>query len=147
MFLQPIQTEMLTKAEMRILKEVFFDELLRECHTAERHAIEDMLLRSAEYVHADAVAKVLAMNIAGRGDAEQNDKIRAANRTCAVNLEGLVYAVHVVNKICAKRGKPLLYQGEINHQGCADLAVQFVAKAISMRTEESEAWHTRSTCS
>ena len=123
------------------------EELMRECHTGERHAIEDLLLRAAEYVRAEMTAKVLATNIVGRDDSEQNEKIRSANRTCIVSLEGLVYAVHVVNKICAKRGKPLLYQGEINHQGCADLAVQFVAKAISMRTEESEAWHTRSTCS
>ena len=121
------------------------EELMRECHTGERHAIEDLLLRAAEYVRAEMTAKVLATNIVGRDDSEQNEKIRSANRTCAVNLEGLVYAVHVVNKICAKRGKPLLYQGEINHQGCADLAVQFVADTIALRTEESEAWHTMNT--
>ena len=119
-----------------------FKELLRECHTGERHAIEDMLLRSAEYVHANAVANVLAKNIAGRDDTEQNEKICAANRTCTLSLEGLVYAVHIVNSICTKHGKPLLYQGEINHQGCADLAMLFVTKANSMRTEESEAWLT-----
>lgn len=114
-----------------------FEELLRECHTAERHAIEDLLLRSAEYVSADTVAKVLAINIAGRDDAEQSKRIRAANRACTVSLEGLAYAVHIVNRICTKHGKPLLYQDEIKHQGCAELAVQFVTEMIGMRTKKS----------
>ena len=109
-------------------------ELLHECHTGELHAIEDLLLRAVEYVRADAVEQILLLNIAETGHACSNEKIVRAKRESTVIFNGLVYAVNVVNRICIKHQRPVIYQGQEERRGYMELAMLLVEEILLERT-------------
>lgn len=109
-------------------------ELLHECHTGELHAIEDLLLRAVEYVRADVVEQILLLNIAKTGQECLPEKIIRAKREGAVSYNGFVYAVNIVNRICIKHQRPVIYQGQEERRGYMELAMLLVEEILLERT-------------
>lgn len=111
-----------------------FKELLNECHTGERYAIEDLLLRAAEFIRAEAAEQILLLNIAEADEESLREKTIQAKRESTVIFNGLVYAVNVVNRICIKHQRPVIYQGQEERRGYMELAMLLVGEMLLERT-------------
>ena len=106
------------------------EDLVRGCHTGERHAIEQMLLRAAEYVQAVAALEVKTKNLSGLEPDQLIQVIEDAKRTSFVSLNGFIVHVEKVNRICQRHEKPLIYPGQDERKEYSDFALELVKNIL-----------------
>ena len=107
-----------------------FRDLLNECHTGERYAIEALLLRAAEYIRAETVEQILLLHIAKADEESLREKIIRAKRDSMVSYNGFAYAVNAVNRICIKHQRPVIYQGQEDRCGYMEFAMRLVEETL-----------------
>ena len=102
------------------------NELTQVCSDAEKKLVQKMIWEAADYVQAVIRMVTTDHNVAGLDTQQWKADRQTTDKARTVAHDSLISMVNIVNRICARHEKPLIYQGSESRKEYGDFAIELV---------------------
>ena len=116
---------------MTLLQQI--EELKRHFDEEEMDCVEEMILKSVQYVQAVVLMETTARNLIGRNGEELREKVTATDSARTMAHNSLIAITDIVNRLCANHDLPLIYKGDSLRRHYGDFAFALSAEIFEAR--------------